>query len=79
MGSITWKSYTEYLGTISFPQLHVQKCINYAAVGSEVKFSNFLDLFISMESFTIEALILSLIAYQMTMIFNNHHTKKRDI
>lgn len=77
MESLTWKSYIEYLGAISFPQLHVKKCINYAALGSEVQLLNSLDLFISMESFTIDVLILPPAAYQITMIFNNHYRKKR--
>ena len=79
IGSITQKSYTEYFGAVSFSQLHVEKCKSYAALGSEVKLLNFLNLFISVESFTIDALIFSLVAYQMTKIFNNCHKKKRDI
>lgn len=77
IGSITQKPYTEYFGAVNFSQLHLQKCKTYVALGSEVKLLNFLNLFISVKSFTIDALIFSLVAYQMTMTSNNHHKKKR--
>lgn len=75
MGFIIQSSYTKYFVAVSSSQL--QKCKNYTALGSQVKLLTLLNL--SLEFFTTEALIFSLVAYQVTTIFNNHSKKKIDI
>lgn len=75
MGFIIQSSYTKSFGAVSFCQL--QKWKNYTALGSQVKLLTLLNL--SLEFFTTEALIFSLVVYQVTTIFNNHYKKKIDI
>lgn len=72
MGFIIQSSYTKSFGAVSFSQL--QKWKNYTALGSQVKLLTLLNL--SLEFFTTEALIFSLVVYQVTTIFNNHYKKK---